>query len=82
MSDVIHHADDSLIVADASLAPVLEKIAQELKTIRQCVVMCDGAMPLITLRPVTSYEELIASESASFERPRLDEHDIAFPCYT
>ncbi len=83
-----NHAEDSIIFVDASLLPLFEKIAPMLKTVRQYVVLCDGAMPATTLsrsegeRPVASYEDLLAAESDEFAWPALDERAAAFLCYT
>ena len=79
---IANHAEDSLIFVDASLVPLLEKIAPQLETVKQYVIMCDGAMPETSLKPAVSYEELIAPESDSFDWQPLDERDAAFMCYT
>jgi fatty-acyl-CoA synthase len=79
---IANHAEDSIVFVDASLVPVLEKVAPQLETVKQYVIMCDGALPQTSLKPSVSYEELIASESDIFAWPLLDERDAAFMCYT
>src|SRR5438270_8775350 len=39
---IVNHADDTVIFVDDSLVPVLEKVAAQLRRVRQFVVMGDG----------------------------------------
>ncbi len=77
---IANHAEDSIIFVDASLVPLLEKVAPHLETVKQYVILGDA--PQNSLRNAVSYEELIAPESNSFAWPQLDEQDAAFMCYT
>lgn len=79
---IANHAEDQIVFVDASLAPVLEKVAPRLETVKQYVIMADGSMPQTSLPNAISYEDLIARESADFAWPQLDEQDAAFMCYT
>lgn len=79
---IANHAEDSIVFVDANLVPLLEKVAPQLTTVKQYVIMCDGAMPQTSLKGAVSYEELIAPESNSYAWPQLDEQDAAFMCYT
>jgi fatty-acyl-CoA synthase len=79
---IANHAEDSIVFVDASLVPLLEKVASQLETVKQYVVMCDAELPQTSLKNAVSYEELIAPESDSYAWPTLDEHDAAFMCYT
>src|SRR4030088_1264664 len=73
---VVNDAEDSVIFVDASLLPVLERIAGKIKGVKQFVVMGDQASsPDGKLGPTTSYEELIAGRPTSFSWPKLDERD-------
>ena len=82
LSFVINDAEDSVIFVDASLLPVLQRVAGTLKSVKQFVVMSDGQSPDGELRPMVSYEELIAGRSNHYPWPDLDEHDAASMCYT
>ena len=84
---IINHAEDKVILVDATQAPIscigmLEKIKDQLKTVKQFVVMGDGPIPQSTLSPAVSYEELLAAESESFDWPSLAEREAAAMCYT
>ena len=77
---IINHAEDSVLFVDASLWPTLEPIRNELKTVRQYVVMPDtaGVIPTGGLE----YESLLGDAHPVTAWPRLDEHDAAGMCYT
>jgi len=77
---IANHAEDSIIFVDASLVPLLEKVAPHLETVKQYVILGDA--PQHSLKNAVSYEELIAPESDGFDWPQLDEQDAAFMCYT
>jgi fatty-acyl-CoA synthase len=84
---IINHAEDKVILVDATQAPIqcmalLEKIKDQLKTVEHFVVMYDGALPQTTLAPVLSYEELLANESDDYAWPTLNENEAAAMCYT
>ena len=79
---VINDADDKVIFADASLLPALQRIANQLKGVKQFVVMTDGPSPNGELTPLSSYEELLAGRPSVYPWPELDERDAAAMCYT
>jgi fatty-acyl-CoA synthase len=82
---VINHAEDKVILVDATQAPIncvalLEKIKDKLMTVKHFVVMGDA--PQTSLSPATSYEDLLAAESEHFAWPSLNENEAAAMCYT
>jgi fatty-acyl-CoA synthase len=78
---VINHAEDSVILVEDSLVPLLAKVAPRLKTVRHFVVMGKGDRA--GLGPsVLRYEELLAAEKPGAEWPEVDERDAAAMCYT
>jgi fatty-acyl-CoA synthase len=79
---IANHAEDEIVFVDASLLPLLEKIAPHFKTVKHYVVMADGPMPETSLPNAVSYEDLIAGESPEYEWPQLDENTAAAMCYT
>lgn len=77
---VANHAEDEIILVDASLVPLLARIRGDLKTVRHIVVIGDGdAAPL---GDVLRYEELLAEAPEHFVWPELDERAAASMCYT
>ncbi len=79
---IFNHAEDKLVFVDPSLIPLLERVADRLKTVEQYVVMGSGAIPETSLAPVLAYEELMADAPEDFEFPDLDEWDALGLCYT
>jgi len=77
---VINHAEDSVILVDASLAGLLARVRDQLQTVRHVVVF--GPEDASALGETLSYEALLAAEEPSYPWPDLDEHDAAAMCYT
>jgi len=78
---IINHAADKVICIDQSLLPLLEKIAEHLKTVEHIIVMADNPIQT-SLQNTLSYEELLAAETPDFAWPDLDENAAAAMCYT
>src|SRR5438105_6768000 len=78
---IANHAEDRVILLDATLIPLLARVAAELKTVEQFVVMGDGDTSPLGAN-VLSYEELLAAESGGYDYPELDERSAAAMCYT
>src|SRR5262245_55138014 len=77
---VINHAEDSVILVEDSVVPILARVAPRLKTVRHFVVIGKGdASPL---GDVLRYEELLAAEKPGFAWPEIDERAAAGMCYT
>jgi acyl-CoA synthetase (AMP-forming)/AMP-acid ligase II len=77
---ITNHAEDRVVFVDDVLLPVFAKIAPQLKTVEQVVVMgsADGGRPEGSL----DYEELLAGSSPDFSWPAVDENDASAMCYT
>ena len=77
---VINHAGDEVVLADASVLPVLAQVRDQLTTVRHVVVMDDvgQGIPAGTL----DYEALLSDAPRSFSWPELDERAAAGMCYT
>lgn len=79
---ILCHAEDNIIFVDASLLPMIEKMAPHLECTKQIIVMGDTVPANTTLSSVYAYEALLAAESPDFDWPKLDENDAAAMCYT
>lgn len=80
---VIEHAEDRVLIVDASLLELLDGLWQRLPSVR-CVIVVgsDGAaLPELPGRAVLSYDDVLAS-GAAFAWPALDERAAAAICYT
>ena len=79
----IKDADDSVLIVDKTLIPVLNQVAGRIPAVRSIVVMNDGGpLPEHNLGEVLDYETLMAAEKADFAWPKLDEWSAAAMCYT
>jgi len=84
------HAEDTVVMVDASLVPLFAEVLPQAKTIRHVLIT---GTPAGSLPPdaaalaapgveVHGYEDLLAAEPDSFAWPELDERSAASMCYT
>jgi fatty-acyl-CoA synthase len=81
---IINHAEDRIVLFDATFAPLIMGIAPMCPNVEAWVALNDAAhMPAADGLPgLLCYEELIAAHSDQFEWPEFDEHAAAALCYT
>jgi fatty-acyl-CoA synthase len=83
---IVNHAEDKAIFVDASLVPVLAKLAPSFQTVAQYVVVGDvdgERSELDSLPGALLYEELLEQAGpGSFDYPEVDERQAAALCYT
>ena len=77
---VANHAEDKVVLVDASLVKPLAELADQLETVEHFVVMGKGAEG--ELPNQLDYEELLAAQSPGFDYPSLEENQAAALCYT
>ncbi|MBY6687258.1 long-chain fatty acid--CoA ligase [Rhodococcus sp. BP-149] len=81
---IVAHAEDSVIIADASLLPLLTPLLPTMTTVRHLVVV--GADPAQVQAPdyieVLGYEDVLAGHPDEYDWPELDERSAAAMCYT
>tara|TARA_R110002050_G_scaffold109796_3_gene221148 strand:- start:19237 stop:20865 length:1629 start_codon:yes stop_codon:yes gene_type:complete len=79
---IINNSEDKVIFVDATLAPLLEKIAPLLETV-ECYILINAPKNFSTTLPNTMhYEDLLADQSEEFEWPEINENDASGMCYT
>ncbi len=79
---VINHAEDKVIIVDASLIPLLAKVRAELTTVEHFIVVGGEADEGAALGETLDYETLLAAEQPGYEYPEIDERSAAAMCYT
>src|SRR4051794_31763532 len=79
---IINHAEDKVIFVDASLAPILEKIAPLLETVDHFIILNARENFSTTLNNFIFYEELLKDVSEDFDWIEVDEDDASSMCYT
>src|SRR5438128_9392592 len=81
------HADDQVVIVDASLVPRFAEILPHAGTVKH-VIVTGGPLAgtpgtdQLADAAVHSYEDLLAAEADSFDWPTLDERSAAAMCYT
>ena len=78
---IINHAEDQVLIADASLWHLLEPIRKDLKSVKHVIVMKDAPGALIPAGAL-DYEALLAGAKPVETWPTLNETDAAGMCYT
>ncbi|HVC67632.1 MAG TPA: long-chain fatty acid--CoA ligase [Acidimicrobiales bacterium] len=77
---VVNHAEDQVIVCDASIAGLLARVRDQIPTVRHIVVVGEGDTS--ALGDTLAYEDLLAAEEPGYDWPRFDERQAAAMCYT
>jgi acyl-CoA synthetase (AMP-forming)/AMP-acid ligase II len=79
---IINNAEDKIIFVDGDLVPLLEKLADQLPTVKLYVIMGEAPSATGKLQPSVDYEAFIAEHPTSYNWPTLDENAAAAMCYT
>ena len=80
---IMKHAQDQALFVDLTFMPLVEKIAPDITSLRQIIVLTDAAhLPPTALPNVVAYEEWLAEADGDFAWKDLDEHAAAGMCYT
>lgn len=84
ISYIVNHAEDQVLLIDEDLLPLIERVKDELTTVKAFIIMTDKEeLPSTSLSPVFSYEELLelGNENYPFVKD-IDENEPAGMCYT
>ena len=79
---IADHAEDRVVIVDATLLPLFGKILPQLRTVRHVVVVGEGTLEPPAGVEVHAYEDLLAGQPEEFDWPDLDERSAAAMCYT
>ena len=77
---IINHAEDQVIICNASIAGLLGQVRDEIPTVRHIIVVGEGDTS--ALGDTLDYEELLAAEEPGYDWPQFDERQAAAMCYT
>ncbi|MFM2071474.1 MAG: hypothetical protein RLZZ623_1737 [Actinomycetota bacterium] len=78
---VINHAEDKVIIVDASIAPLLARVRDQLTTVEHIIVKGTGDTAGLG-DGLLDYDELIGAAPAGFHYPEVDERSGMAMCYT
>lgn len=81
---IIDHAQDKLIIVDADVLPLLEKLKDRMPSVVKVVVATEEGFEgwSSDLPGVQDYEDFIAGKPTDFEWPQIDENSPLGLCYT
>lgn len=79
---IINHSEDKVIFVDATLVPLLEKIASKLETVENYIIINAPENFNTTLLNFIHYENLIENQPDTIDWPILNENDACGMCYT
>jgi len=80
---LFNHAEDRMIFVDLTFVPIVEKIADQLPTLEQVIILTDAEhMPQTSLTNAVSYEEWLAEVDADYAWHAFEENTAAGMCYT
>jgi fatty-acyl-CoA synthase len=80
---IANHAEDRFVFFDTTFAPLVEKLAPQLKSVKGYVAMTDRShMPKLNIPNLLCYEELLEKQDDAYEWPTFDERTAVCLCYT
>ncbi|MDH3644088.1 MAG: AMP-binding protein, partial [Gammaproteobacteria bacterium] len=81
---IIDHAQDKLIIVDADVLPLLEKLKGRMPSVERIVVATEAGFEgwSTELPNATDYEEFIAGKPTEYSWPQIDENSPLGLCYT
>jgi len=84
VSYIVNHAEDVVLFVDEDLLPLVERVKDQLGTVKAFIIMTDKEeLPSTSLHPVFSYEDLLEEGDPNFSFVKdIDENDAAGICYT
>jgi fatty-acyl-CoA synthase len=79
---VVDHGQDRVVIVDATVLPLLAKVADQIPTVEHYVLVGEGDTTGLGDVPVHRYEDLLAAAPATYDWPELDERSPMAMCYT
>src|SRR6478735_3055820 len=82
---IANHAEDDVVLVDASLVPAFAKVLPDLTTVRHVIVNGDADTASLSRSGVVQVHDwstLLGEQADTFDWPVVDERDAAALCYT
>ncbi|WP_333890914.1 fatty acid--CoA ligase [Mycolicibacterium gadium] len=81
---IADHADDRVVITDASLSPVLARALPAMPSVHTVIVAGKGDLEPLEAsgKVVLSYDDLVGAQDPEFDWPEVDERSAAAMCYT
>jgi fatty-acyl-CoA synthase len=77
---IINHAEDEVVIVDASLAPLFARVRDQVPFVK--TIILHGEDETRVLGETLDYDTLVGAERPGFVWPELEERDAAIMCYT
>ncbi len=77
---VVNHAEDKVVIIDASIAPLFARVRDQCKTVEHIIVVGEG--DTTGLGETLDYQEIVSAEEPGYDWPQIDERQAAAMCYT
>jgi len=79
----INHAEDDVILVNSDFIPMLEKVKDQIKTVKKFILLTDEKeIPSTSLDLEGEYEDLIKDQGEEYDFPEFDEDTMATTFYT
>ncbi len=84
LTHVINHSQAKIICIAETMAPIIENVAPNLKTVEGYVILTDSPISEVKskLSPKSGYEEILQAASPEREWAMIDERSAYSACYT
>ena len=81
---IINHAEDRVIIVDADILPLLEKLAGKMPSVKKIIVAAEPGFEnwSTTLPNTVDYEAFIKGKPTKYNWPEIDENSAMGLCYT
>ncbi len=79
---IANEAADQVVIADASVVPLLAPVLPLLETVHTVVVVGEGDVDALEGVTVVRWDDLLAAQPTEFDWPEVDESSAAAMCYT
>nr|WP_169619282.1 fatty acid--CoA ligase [Mycolicibacterium peregrinum] len=79
---IANEAADQVVIADASVVPLLAPVLPLLETVHTVVLVGEGDVEALKGVTVVRWDDLLAGQPEEFDWPEMDENSAAAMCYT
>ncbi|MFV8245332.1 long-chain fatty acid--CoA ligase [Mycolicibacterium peregrinum] len=79
---IANEAADQVVIADASVVPLLAPVLPLAETVHTVVVVGEGDVEALKGVTVVRWDDLLAGQPEEFDWPEIDENSAAAMCYT
>ncbi|MDH6198991.1 fatty-acyl-CoA synthase [Mycobacterium frederiksbergense] len=81
---IANEAEDRVVIADASVLPLLARALPQMQTVHTVIVVGEGDLAPLSAagKTVLRYDQTLAGQPTEFDWPEIDENSAAAICHT